>query len=736
MRAGVATSAIMLRLGGRLSIRPHVGATAHRIALVVASAVAFLTVWVFIGAHLVATERGARVASREPIFTTSAGGSYGFWVARADFVDDKQITIIYIDPGRSTLPAPPGLDGWPRPGEAYLSPALRSDMPVRDGTCVYGRLAGIIKPAGLSDPNEKIAYIRPRDSTVFARYDGPARISGFGRVPTDDYPAYSTDRAGRTIGEFYWLTIMVLAVPTILLLLIAARSNAELRDRRLAMLDALGAPTSSRIFLIIGEAVGAAAVGTLLGAITVALAMWHGVRIPIIDYSVRGSDLATGLILLPFTALGFTGFVALFCLAAQIRSRKVAGTRPNIIHSRLQGWPSLVFLVAFAILIWISTTAYQGGGVPFFSRRTQGFLLTLVIVIAALPATIASITSPLGRAVGYIGARRGWPSALIGGRWIAERPTALARMCAATVVGLALLTLSQALVSQAANANQPQTNETRADRVISIRTTASTEQEVSRFREAIGSGHTLTVYQTPHEEPVIVAACPALAALGRLGACVDSSLTEVELQQLSPLGTEVLDRGASILIDRPARLLTQPSTGASIVGLVILNDQGSNGVQAAKAQAFRDLAFPGISTIGQYGVGGDTELALVYTWLWAFLLPGMAILLIASLVSAIDTFLLQARTLGFLGSLTQKTSLYFSIALWSILLPLTAAALGGAGVAAILGNLFVKLRATGHVHLSSIAFGVLAISIFAVALTWACAVIGLRSARRWSPSSD
>ncbi|MFI2649661.1 hypothetical protein [Micromonospora fulviviridis] len=210
----------------------------------------------------------------------------------------------------------------------------------------------------------------------------------------------------------------------------------------------------------------------------------------------------------------------------------------------------------------------------------------------------------------------------------------------------------------------------------------------------------------------------------------------MELQEPSLLGTEVLDRGASILIDRPARLLTQPPTGASLVGLVVLNAQGSSGVQAVKAHAFRDLAFPGISTIGQYGVGGDTELALVYTWLWAFLLPGMAILLIASLVSAIDTFLLQARTLGFLGSLTQKTSLYFSIALWSILLPLTAAALGGAGVAAILGTLFVKLRATGQVHLPSIAFGVLAISIFALALTWTCAVIGLRSARRWSPSSD
>lgn len=726
---------VTFRLGVKLALRREAGAAAHRIALTVACAVSFITLWVMLGAHLVTSEQDARVAGREPVLSdSSASAADAFWLSRFDFVGDKQIVVVYLHPGSSSLRPPPGLPRWPAPGEAFLSPALLQQLDEDGHADTYGDVVGAIHVSGLSDPNEMFAYIGPSDPGMFERFDGPTRITGFGRVPTDEYPAYTADPAGRSVGELYWLVGVVLVIPTLLLLFIAVRSNAELRDRRLAMLEALGAPTGSRMTLVAGEAAPAVILGTLLGSLLVAAAMWRGLYLPLIGYSVRGSDLATGAAMLPIAALLFIAAVIATCCAAQVRSRRIAATRPGIIQSRLRAWPGVVFLVALTILIWISTTSYQGGGVPFFSRRAQGFLLTLLVVLAVLPAAAATVASPIGKAIGNLGARRGWPTALIGGRWIAERPTALARLSAAIVVGQALLVLSQALVSQVGSAGALDIST--ANSIITVRSSAATVQEADRFRVAVGVNRSLAVYRGPQQEPVVVANCQALSRLGSLNACDNGSPRDVGITRKNDFGVAILNRSASILVGPGSRLTTRPPDGATMAGFVILNGDGPSGIQPIKADAFENLPFPDLSTGGQHGRGGDFELARVYTWLWSCLLPGALILMLASLLSAIDTFLLQARTLGFVGSLTSKPSVYLAIAAWSIFLPLIAAALGGAGISTILGTLFVKLRATGQVDAPQIAYGVLSIVIFAAILTAICATIALRRSRRWIPSPD
>src|SRR5207244_315100 len=73
-------------------------------------------------------------------------------------------------------PPPPGLGAWPRPGEAYVSPALLDALNGIAARDRYGRIVATIGRSGLADPGEMIAYIAPAVEP---------------RTPTDDWLAVS-----------------------------------------------------------------------------------------------------------------------------------------------------------------------------------------------------------------------------------------------------------------------------------------------------------------------------------------------------------------------------------------------------------------------------------------------------------------------------------------------------------------------------------------------------------------
>lgn len=80
-----------------------------------------------------------------------------------DMVGTTTFQVVWLVPLRADAPLPPGLDRWPKPGEAVLSPALAE---AGAGTAEridnrYGKSVGLIGAEGLQAPAELLAYARP-----------------------------------------------------------------------------------------------------------------------------------------------------------------------------------------------------------------------------------------------------------------------------------------------------------------------------------------------------------------------------------------------------------------------------------------------------------------------------------------------------------------------------------------------------------------------------------------------
>jgi hypothetical protein len=142
---------------------------------------------------------------------------------------------------------------------------------------------------------------------LFARYGATALIGGFGSQA--DQPAYhrTSGLSGRTYSEMYQLICLTVILPVLVLLVVAVRGGAEQRDRRLAMLDALGAPRRAKGWVLVGEANLPIAIGGTLASAAAFITTFVDVTIPVVGYRVWSTDLAPRRFAIVLLALGAIG---------------------------------------------------------------------------------------------------------------------------------------------------------------------------------------------------------------------------------------------------------------------------------------------------------------------------------------------------------------------------------------------------------------------------------------------
>lgn len=93
--------------------------------------------------------------ARTPVGLTeqSPASRATLWLVGSDALKGKRLfSVVFIAPRTSNAPLPPGVDRWPGPGEAVLSPGLLKAGAAEGIAGRYGKLSGTIGQEGLDDP--------------------------------------------------------------------------------------------------------------------------------------------------------------------------------------------------------------------------------------------------------------------------------------------------------------------------------------------------------------------------------------------------------------------------------------------------------------------------------------------------------------------------------------------------------------------------------------------------------
>ncbi|MEU2243171.1 ABC transporter permease [Streptomyces sp. NPDC018338] len=751
---------------GRVAGRRTEAGGVRFVALLLAALVLGIGLGSLVAVHAVYAGKDERRVARTPVFAPDrAAGQRAAdataWLELTDSLDDERpFSVVYVSPLRGDAPLPPGLDRWPEPGEAVLSPELRRAGAGEDIDHRYGRLAGTIGAEGLDEPSEWLAYVRPRDGLSPDRAAGNTSavaevVTGFGpsaagRMVSGWEPGWG-GRNDKSAWMFQSVVLGLLVLPAVVLLAVAARTGAHTRDRRTALVAALGGRRLDRALIAVGEAGPAAALGAVISAAAVGAALLHDLRIPHTDYVLSASHLRaygwTAAVLAPLVA--FLIVLAAVVLADLAPRRGASGTRPRG-TSRSAWLPRLAVLCPLSILLAV----YGPGLVSPPVLPTLTSWAGTVGTVLTLPAALATVTALAGNLLTRRARARGLPGTLIAGRRSSTHPGATARLVAG--VSVALIVLMQAVAwqgifgSQATEARQLSVRMDRGVASVGVRG-AVPASAVAGFLARVPEAEAVLLTTRGGGGPAgrsvttLSGDCAALAAL-RLpcparetrvaGFPDESSLADLFRWTSYGNGTLLIRRAdTAALTERAASASADRDRETSTLALV-RPDGRPLSVPALKRLSHE--VFPLGAGVGAPGEGDVTVGAVNRDqgrWSALFGTIGIAVLALTAGLSAMAEFLRQGRALAPLSVLTGGLRVFRTSAAWAVLAPLALAGTAGTAVAAAIAAPITssdESHITGGLILTA-AGVVLAVGV----LLWAWASrVAVRQARAWRPSGD
>ncbi|WP_328486216.1 ABC transporter permease [Streptomyces zaomyceticus] len=733
---------------GRIAGRRAEAGSVRFVALLLATLTLALSLGSLVAVHAVYAGKEERRLARTPVAPDGASdraANATAWLVGSDSLDgERRFSVVYLAPYKGHSPLPPGLDRWPEPGQAVLSPELRKAGADEDIDHRYGQLAGMIGEQGLDEPSEWLAYVRPRDGLSADRRTDI--VTGFG--PSAGRVSVALEPGSGRLDDkpelmFQAAVAGMLVLPAGALLVVAARTGAHTRDRRTALVAALGGRRLDRALITMGEAGPPAALGAVIGAAAVAAAILHDVRIPYTDYILSSSHLrhyGWGAVFAPLAA--FLIAQATLVIADLAPGRSGSGTRPRA-ASRDTWLTRLSVLCPLAIIL-----AVRGPDLfaPDTALRTLASWAGIGITVLTLPAAIATVVAKAGILLTRRGRVLGLPGTLVAGRRTSAHPGGTARLV--TGVSIALIVLMQAIAWQGLFGAQTTEARQTLDRVgrsvvtMVIRGGASASA-VAEFlagapgTEAVlltppggGQNTSLTLYGDCAALTALQLPCPAHEAR------VDVLPADPKLRELVRWTPHT---GPKLLIRRvDARKLTERVASASgSETLAVLRPDG----QPLSVPTLKRLSYEVFARGAVIGAPGEDQLTAGVPnrdqgrWSALFGLVGIAVLAATAGLSAMAEFLRQGRALAPLSVLTGGVRVFRTSAAWSVLAPLALAGTAGTAVAAALaapvtanGESYI----TGGMILSTVGV-ILVVSVFLWG--WASRV-AIRQAQTWRPSGD
>ncbi|MHB9862111.1 hypothetical protein [Streptomyces sp. YIM S03343] len=359
--------------------------------------------------------REERADTRGFLLTTVSEGADAMVVERLDTVGAFQHSVFYVYPLQKDFPPPAGLSAWPEPGHVYLSPELLRQGKTEGVLHRYGTFSGTIGEQGLVSPSERLAYVglthRPDPGKATVLY-----VHGYGSGATSSVEMLDQKPVSSSAGTL-WAAV---GLPALVLVVVAARVGSSTRDRRTALLHALGAGWMHRSLVSVAEAAVPTALGTCAGAVPYALASLWDLRLPPTGYILNHTDLqqyvpqaAAAL------ALSLVTVVAVVVGTNRLQRTRTS-TRPTPNGSNIPWWRMAMCGVGVVIVL---TSQY-------LDRRydTPVFMTGTVLMWAFLPSVAGALVRRAGTVIAQNGYRRGQAGRIIGGRWTAAHPGVIVRL--------------------------------------------------------------------------------------------------------------------------------------------------------------------------------------------------------------------------------------------------------------------------------------------------------------------
>lgn len=734
----VGLTAALLRIG-RSAAK---GAESGRLRLVALCVATFVLALSFAACVVVAATydgRAAAQAARSPhvLPEKQKDQAIARWMESADTINGKQYTVIYVQPLMPDSPPPPGLRQWPAPGHSALSVSAESAGRDEGILSRFGAVDTRVGAEGLASIAEPLVYAHPAEPMTQGLYVsrwGNEEGVVFGE-PLNIQPAKS----------FYILITVTWLAPAAALTVIAARTGSAMRDRRRAVLHAMGAGPRHRLLIDLGEAVPPVLVGAALATLIIWFYQGTNWPLPRVDYVMTASYLEPYLGVL----FGCAGLAALCVTVAAVflqpRAAGASGTRPRhrqqrtLLRSATWLCP-LAFLFAF---FGPSLMGAQDNELLFLLPYSVGALTALVL----LPAALATLTARLGQALAWWGQRSGKPAPLLAGRWISVSPGAVARVVTSVVllmgISAQLYTWNNRVTESDQTAQQVQ--QALGSSVVRVEgVDRNSVARLSTFIDALPGGTgVLGVYisTTPGQQG-------ATQVVGSRTNVTQAGLPFSKKSDTAPISASdaTSERGRALL---DSLAMTGDSSFAvrtggidTVKGLMSLQVIAPEGRQVDEAQ-IKQLANKTLLPGWRASVPGTEWTATLATyqahswWLPLFALGTIAILAFATCLANMAEFLRFARSLAPITVITGSRRPF----IWTTLLVF----LGSFGVALVLGAVAAVLLTApmlgAPVYANGLPTALVMASVaivagVATAMTLWATRVALREAGRWRPTAE
>jgi hypothetical protein len=631
--------------------------------------------------------------------------------------------VVYIEPIGDDAPLPPGLSHWPDPGEAVLSPALLKADGSDGVSQQFGRFGGVIGPAGLEAPAERFVYVRP--SVKMLDRSKMFEISGFGAEASAGFVGESIHNFGAQ--KFYAGYAGLILLPAALLVVIAARVGAAARDRRTALLGALGAGRRVRLAFTLGEAALPVAFGAGIAALGASIPLVLDSSYPLVEFVLSKEDARDAWPELLLCLTGVPIAVLFLAIVLQPGHRRSGGTRPTHVSGR-RAWIPWVF--PFALLVTV-----RGAELVPLEFRIPVYATGCIVVLATLPAVIGAGVGWLGPLMASIGRRVGAPGLLVSGRRLGVGSRSVSRLVASMVIAIGLAAQTQLWTGVFGEFTQSaMETQKRVGTTVLRATPYAVGDRVRDFESELPSGALPLGVRQTGDRVEIVGDCAALREIGlpcsKTSVRISASGGDVRLREI--LSRTGVAQGARGYARRGALSQAGAGKGGSLTLLIVGQGRRQLSVPEIQGIAGRSLAMK--ASVRPLGDLSDTgKLVTATTWVRLMSLVGVGVIGLAAGTSAMAEFLRFGRELAPLSVLTGSRRIFRSVAMWSLFMPAVLAAVFGVLVAWWLATPLTSTSVATPTSMAPITIGAL---VCALGLASWGAHAAVRAAGMWTPSSD
>ncbi|MBX9365661.1 hypothetical protein [Streptomyces sp. WAC04114] len=620
--------------------------------------------------------RDIRGAARSPIpVSRSSEHAVALWAPDTDDVDGTQHFLAYVEPLTDDAPLPPGLEEWPKPGEAVLSQSLATAGAKEEIISRYGRFAGIISPEGLQSPSERFAYVRPSQHMLDS--GDMYKISGFGKQQ-DIY--WGESRSLPSLGMLCAGLIGFLLLPASALLIAAIRTGSSARERRVILLDILGAGPSAKILFVIGECSVPLLVGCSFSLAFMAPALKWNIPLPVVDFVLYAPDVADSLWQLIGALLLSVVAVILLVLGSTpgIKKSRFSDLRSRL-HGHTRWWP-WVFPLFFLL-------AVRGPGLANEEWRLPVYVIGALGALSSLPSVVGLAVARGGALVAQAGKKAGSPGMIFSGRRAAMQSRSTARFVAALMAAIFLVVQAQLWMGLlGANATLARKSQDRVGTsIVTVSHHGDDDSRIGDFAQALPSEAEIAMLQASTPSPgatrafTIHGSCAALRALS--APCQSASVAVQHLDEriIELLRWNEVENSSSIKIE-PGPVTADGNSSNGNGRLFVFSRSGDDlPLPQLREAARRTLAMmANVEPLANTWAMGAQDLVSSGQWILLLGVAGVALTVIAVGLSSLGEFIRFGREASPLIAIAGKTRVYASVAFWSLFIPSVLASIVGA----------------------------------------------------------